>query len=529
MMPHADGDDGLQVSAARIPSPTSSLICAALAGGLLAVAYPPFPLGFLASLAIAWFLVIVHGLAPRQAAKHGYIFGFVFHFATLYWTGWVSGPGMVVMVAILGLYVSIVFWLWAWIRSVLGGRAVWLFPFIWVAHEHLRGVGDLAFPWTNLSLSQVHYLPLIQFADITGDLGVGLWICFLGVFIHQIFRAWTQKKRFALGVLWAGLVLMFAVPYAYGQLVLGKLSGGPAVRLAVLQGDIDSYRKWDSAYVDQSFAIYEAQSRAAAARGARLIIWPETAAPVYIRSEPRYRRELRELSSELGVPLLVGTLEYENVKGGGYLSYNAAVVFDSGAYHPEYHAKLHLVPLGEWIPFSDRIKVLDHLEVGGAHFTRGTKYVLFPHQSGAYAAAICYESVFPEIIRGFAIAGARFFVNITNDGWYGFSSGPVQHALIAVYRAIETRRPIARSANTGISTLIDCAGRLHNPTAQYVPDVLLADLPLGYPDGETFFVMHGMFVGKWSLILTIVSAAWVSIARLRKRRAKGNAESTERS
>jgi apolipoprotein N-acyltransferase len=498
-------------------SATSAVAQAALAGGLLALAFPPFPLGFLAFIALAWILLIVHGVRPRVAAVRGYVFGFVFHFGTIYWTGWVSGPGMLVMVAILALYVSAVFWLYAWMREKLGERALWLFPFVWIAHEYLRGVGDLAFPWTNLSLSQVHYIPLIQFADITGDLGVGLWVCFISVVVCRLVSGWRPAPRRRLGILWAILIILFAAPYLYGRSAIQRLTTTETVRVAVLQGDIDSNRKWDSAYVDQSFAIYEAQTRAAAAHGARLIIWPETSAPVYLRSEPQYHHALRELSGELGVTLLIGTLEYANVKGGGYLSYNAAVMLDTGIYHPEFHAKLHLVPLGEWIPFSDRIKVLDRLEVGGAHFTYGTKYVLFPHEPGPFAAAICFESVFPEIVRGFALAGARFLVSITNDGWYGFSSGPTQHALIAVFRAIETRYPIARSANTGISALIDRAGRLHDATAQYIPDVIVGDMPLGPAGSQTFFVRHGMFVGSWCLILTIVSSMSVVLASWRQR------------
>ena len=519
MRRRTDSETVMQVGSSQPQFGVSAAVSAALAGGLLALAFPPFPLGFLAYVALAWILLTVRGASPRAAAARGYVFGFVFHFATLYWTGWVSGAGTLVMVAILALYVSLVFWLWAWIRDKLGEGAIWLFPVVWIAHEYLRGLGDLAFPWTNLSLSQVHYVPLIQFADITGDLGVGLWVGFVSILVYQLACVWQASRRRMLAFLWAVLVLLFALPFLYGRSAIQGLTTAATVRVAVLQGDIDSYRKWDSAYVDQSFAIYEAQSRAAASRGAKLIIWPETAAPVYLRSEPQYHRQLRELSSELGVPLLVGTLEYENVKGGGYLSYNAAVMLESGGYQPEFHAKLHLVPLGEWIPFSDRIKVLDRLEVGGAHFTRGTHYVLFPHEAGPFAAAICYESVFPEIVRGFANVGARFLVNITNDGWYGFSSGPAQHALIAVYRAIETRRPIARSANTGISTLIDRAGRLHDPTAQYIPDVILGDLPLGRADEQTFFMRHGMFVGTWCLLLTILSVAWAAISSVRRRRA----------
>jgi apolipoprotein N-acyltransferase len=143
--------------------------------------------------------------------------------------------------------------------------------------------------------------------------------------------------------------------------------------------------------------------------------------------------------------------------------------------------------------------------------------VLFEHPKGAYAAAICYESVFPDIMRDFAVHGARFFVNITNDGWYGFSSGPTQHALIAAFRAIESRRPIARSANTGISTMIDRAGRLISPTRQYVPDVLIADLDLG-PGGEvTFFMRHGMLLGKVCTWITMLALAAALVYNVRGR------------
>jgi apolipoprotein N-acyltransferase len=216
--------------------------------------------------------------------------------------------------------------------------------------------------------------------------------------------------------------------------------------------------------------------------------------------------------------MLIGTLEYETVPEGGYLRYNAAVVLDRNGFQPDYHAKMQLVPLGEWIPFSDKIKVLDNLDVGGAHFTAGKKLVLFDHPKGQYAAAICFESAFPDIIRRFAQHGARLLVSITNDGWYGLSSGPTQHALIAVYRAIETRRPIARSANTGISLLIDRAGRLQTASAQYVPDCIVGDLALGPRTKSTYFVRYGMYVGRLSTALTGTFLLLAVILDWRRRR-----------
>ncbi|MEW5700778.1 MAG: apolipoprotein N-acyltransferase [Candidatus Zixiibacteriota bacterium] len=488
----------------------SPTISAALAGGLLALAFPPFPFGLLAypAIACALWAVGIGGhpatISIRAMAWRGWVFGFVFHLGTLYWIGWVAIPGMLAMVIILALYVSAVFALCAYLQRALGAWAIWLFPVVWTAHEHLREWGALAFPWTNLSLTHAAYPALIQYADVTGDLGISFIIVLLGVSLHQIVDNVVAGRTRALVVNLVVFGLGFAVPYLYGRAALSGLKPVDTVRVAVLQGDIDSFRKWDEGFTDQSMAVYEAQTRTAAAHGAELIVWPETAAPIYLRADERYHRELRLLSQELTIPLLIGTLEFRRTQPEGYLRYNAAVALSNGHYAPDFHAKLHLVPFGEWIPFSDRFRVLDKLEVGGAHFTAGDRYVLFDHPKGPYAVAICYESAFPAIVRHFVDAGARFLVTITNDGWYGFSSGPAQHAAIAIFRSIETRCPMARAANTGISGFIDRAGLFHEATAQYVPDVRLHDLPLGPPDEKTFFVLHGMYWGQLCSLATAV-------------------------
>jgi apolipoprotein N-acyltransferase len=386
-----------------------------------------------------------------------------------------------------------------------------------VAHEYLRTLGQLAFPWTNLSLSQVWALPLLQFAEFTGDLGVGLLVVIVNVCIFESWRlypsrGWKIAVRFT-----AIAILLLAVPIVWGAWRMGAIVSRSTVRVAVLQGDIDSYAKWEDNYVDNSIAVYETESRLAAAQGAELIVWPETAAPMYLRTDQKYLKEILDLTRELRVRMLVGTLEFKRLEGGGYLRYNAAVQLVEGFYRRDFHAKLQLVPLGERIPFSNFIQVLDKLEVGGAHFTPWDKYVMFDHPKGPFAAAICYESIFPGIIRRFAKDGARFFVTITNDGWYGFSSGPPQHAAHAILRAIETRRPFARSANTGISCFIDRAGITHQATHQYIADVRVADLPLGEAFEQTFFVRHGMWLGQACTGFSLALIAWLLVLALRRK------------
>jgi apolipoprotein N-acyltransferase len=493
-----------------------------IAGAALALAYPPFNLGSLAFVlpAIALWIVGLAGesMPPwRAVAWRAWVFGAVFHFCTLYWAGWVTVAGMLVMVAVLGGYVMLVVLATRAAIVRLGPAGIWTFPVLWTAHEYLRTLGQLAFPWTNLSLSQVWALPLLQIAEFTGDLGVGLLVALINVCIFESWRQYSDRGwRVALRFTVIALLLL-AAPILWGARRMGQIAAADTVRVAVLQGDIDSYAKWENDFVDRSMAIYEAQSRAAAAAGAELIVWPETAAPMYLRADQRYLKEMRDLSRELRAPLLVGTLEFKRLDNGGYLRYNAAVQLVRGVYQPDFHAKLHLVPFGEWIPFSNYVQVLDKLEVGGAHFTAGEKYVLFEHPKGPYAAAICYESVFPGIIRQFARRGARFFVTITNDGWYGFSSGPPQHAAHAVLRAIETRCPFARAANTGISCFVDRIGIMHQPTHQYVPDLRIQDLPLGKPGEMTFFVRHGLWLGQACAGFSLALILWLAVPTWRRR------------
>lgn len=496
---------------------------AVIAGGVLALAFPPFNLGSLSFVVLAaalWIVGFAQSELPswRDVAWRSWTFGMVFQLCTMYWTGWVTIGGMLLIVVVLGGYIMLVFLAARAAIQRLGPAGIWTFPLLWVAHEYLRTLGQLAFPWNNLSLSQIWALPLLQFAEFTGDLGVSLLVVIINICIFESWRLYPAHGPKVAIRYTAIAVLLLAVPIAWGAWRMTHIPAVDDVKIAVLQGDIDSYAKWEDNFVDRSMAVYETQTRFAASQRVDLIVWPETAAPMYLRSDIKYLKELLDLSRELRTRMLVGTLEYKKLDDGGYLRYNAAVQLAEGFYGKDFHAKLHLVPFGEWIPFSNYIQVLDKLEVGGAHFTVWDKFVMFEHPNGPYAAAICYESVFPDIIRKFAKDGARFFVTITNDGWYGFSSGPPQHAAHSILRAIETRRPFARSANTGISCFIDRAGVTHRATNQYIPDVRFFDLKIGQSADQTFFVRHGMWLGQACTGFALALIVGLLFVQLRSRR-----------
>ena len=206
--------------------------------------------------------------------------------------------------------------------------------------------------------------------------------------------------------------------------------------------------------------------------------------------------------------------------GAPHANYNAAFFVQPGATTLPSYAKMHLVPFGERTPYRDAIPLLRDIDwtrltgdLGPAEFARGTEHAVFAHPRHPFAVLICFESIFPDLVRQHVAAGARVLVNITNDSWFGRSAGPYQHALINAMRAVENRTAIARSATTGISLFIDPFGRTYEATDLFTPAVAVATVPVGQP--ATFYTRHGD-IFAWSCLLVVLGAF---VARFRKPRA----------
>ncbi|MCD6532356.1 apolipoprotein N-acyltransferase, partial [bacterium] len=178
---------------------------------------------------------------------------------------------------------------------------------------------------------------------------------------------------------------------------------------------------------------------------------------------------------------------------------SAVVVMPDGSYQQTYN-KIQLVPFSEYIPLQDKFKFLRKLNYGGSHFTPGDEFTIFDINSAKFGVMICYESIFTHIARKFRSSGAEFLVNITNDGWFGKSQGPYQHAMFNVFRAIENRIWIARCANTGISMFVDPHGVITHRTRLFERAVLVGEIELTHT--TTIYDRLGDFVGWGSLALS---------------------------
>jgi apolipoprotein N-acyltransferase len=485
----------------------------AVFGGLaLTFAYPPFQTGLLAYFALVPLLVALRDKTPKQHLGLAYLYGFAFNATALFWTWRVTLPGTVTMILVLALYWAVPFWFLGQMKKVWGHRAYILLPFLLVGLEYFRTLGELAFPWTNLSYTQSYYTAWLQVLPFAGDTLLSFWRVLLNLLIFYAIETSGKKRWLGLA---AGLLLWFA-PGLYGALVLEKAEVEPKFKAALLQGNIDSYHKWDSAYTQASFDAYRELAFVASASGADFLVWPETAAPCYLLQERPYLYQVMAIAQTAKKEMLVGTLDYQTVGPNQYLYYNAAYHFDTLGRASFPSRKMHLVPFGETIPFSGRVKILKDIHVGQADFTPGDSILLLQSSFGKYGVLICFEAVFPDLVRRFVQKGSQFLVGITNDGWYGRTSGPYQHERIALFRAVENRISLVRAANSGVSAGFDPYGRVISESELFKKQIVFASIPLR--EKTTFYTRWGDFFPQACSVVSLIALASLLETRRRNKR-----------
>ncbi|MDH4223125.1 MAG: apolipoprotein N-acyltransferase, partial [candidate division Zixibacteria bacterium] len=461
------------------------------------LSFPPFPSGFLAYFCLVFLFFALQGKRGKESFKLGYIWGLVTNSLLLYWITWATLPGILGAILALSFYTAFLFLFYSWVQKSLKEKAIFFMPFLWVMMEYGRSLLDIGFPWLNLAYTQTYYLPLIQYASFTGNYGVSFWVVWVNVLVYFGIKAFGYPKRF-LGSL-VLLFLLFSIPYLYGKKVLNQEKEDEKVNIAMIQGNIPQDVKWDYEKMDYNFQVFSDLTKKIDEK-VDLILWPETAAPCYLRAEPKYFSMVRSLAESLNTPILLGTNDFIFMDKDRYLYFNSVFCFkpenQPGKYqeNPVVYNKIHLVPFSEWVPYHGLLGWLYNIKFGLSDYTPGKDYVIFENPKGKFSALICFEAVFPDLVRKFVLKGADFLVNVTNDGWFGKTSGPFQHARINVYRAIENRISIARCANTGISMFVDPYGRIKSSTKIYVQDILKDEI--SKRKELTFYTRYGDYFAR---------------------------------
>jgi len=470
-------------------TPLRPWLSASISGVLLALSFPLPGLSILAWMAFLPLLYAIRGNSPRSSFKLGFLAGFVAYAGIFYWLNivmttygklplFVSCFLTLLMAAYMALYLATAVALtrFAEDHSV---PPLLTFPFIWVALEYVRAHILTGFPWASLGYTQYRTLPLIQIADITGVYGVSFLIVLINLFLFQLWR-WVRGKD---GATYPFLATAVAVPLVllslfYGFVSLNRDDVGKEVKVALAQGNISQDVKWDPSFQEETVAIYERLSRETAGTSTELVVWPESSLPFFYQNESAYSSRISTLARELDSYLVVSSpaLEFQN---GKERLLNSAFLISPDGSTVGRSDKVHLVPFGEYVPLATFLPFVNKMVQGIGDFSPGKEVVPLAAPFGKMGLLVCFEGIFPEISRKYVLHGAGLLVNITNDAWFGDSSAPYQHLSMTVFRAVENRVPLVRSANTGITAFIDSRGHVQGMTRLFREATLTGKVRMG--------------------------------------------------
>ena len=484
-----------------IMRPSYSRILAAISGLMLTAAVPPINL-----YVLGWVGLIPLFMALEKPSgsgfSEGFVSGLVFNTGTVYWlalnTGtyfWIATATMFASVLILATGWGVAAMLFRMIYKYNHTLAWFSIPFSWITFEGwLSHLGEIGFPWPLLALTQAEFNPVLQIMEYTGVWGTSFWVVTLNLLLFLGWRSNGIRKRLFI----VAVLICVSIPYiALNRAYKYYDAGLPVVSVSCVQGNVDPLDKWRSDPI-MSWAIYDSLSRKGSPHGLDLLVWPETALPIKLPVMSHYTKLITDLSRELNCSIITGASARQKYKGitrplnSAYLITSENGIADRGA-------KRFLVPFGERVPFQAIFPALGNLNFGQAEFLPDLRQNIFEISTKVgicrFPVLICFESAFSGLARDAVLSGANFLVTISNDGWYGSSSEPHQIAALSRFRCIETRRSMARAANTGISLIADPLGRVISSSPLEISARLSASVPL--VSDITFFVKHG----NWFLVL----------------------------
>lgn len=483
------------------------LACAS--GLLLTGSFPNIDAGWLAWVALVPLLAAVKRLGWQKAFGVGFVTGLVHYLTLIYWIaytmrtfGHLPWPVCVSILVLLSAYLALFIGAFAALVRWLAcgpAAALLVWPFLWVSLEYVRSFLLSGFPWELMGHSQYRALHLIQISDILGVYGISYLILFANSAVFLILLSFSKSdwngagvsRRLAVGAGLSGLLLMGFAWY-YGEQRMAETdhlsANASSLRVAVVQGNIEQALKWNPTFQQATIEKYLSLSQGIMDQHPELTVWPETALPFYFQYDAVPTAKVIDGIRRMNGFFLVGSPSF--IRDGDRLAlYNSAFLIDPRGVVQGKYNKAHLVPFGEYVPLQRWLPFLGKLVAQVGDFARGKTGDTIAWQNGRMGVLICYEAIFAYIARSMVANGADLLVNITNDAWYGRSSAPYQHFSMAVFRAVENRRALVRSANTGISGYIDPTGRISDETALFTEAARVHAVPL--MTGLSFYTRFG--------------------------------------
>ena len=434
-------------------------------GLLTGISQQPLSLGFLSWCSLyPIFYYLEDKTNYKYFFKAGIVWGVTYHITTIFWLSMNIGTGkflafltMLLSVLVLSLNSIVIFTSIYFFKRKYVNNYLLFFPIIWVVVEYIKSFGVLGFPWVSLANSQTDYLILIQNAEILGIYGITFWIVFVNVIFYRLISS-LEIDGIKNNINFYILIIIIILPWLTGFQLYNKNNyQSDKISVKLIQPNISLKQKWTGNPVENLNKIIT-MSIDSSDKNIDLIIWPESALPAYFLNHSS--NQLNKIRRMLGsnTKLVSGTTNFDRKNNKVYNS----VVYLDKKNEFQFYNKIQLVPMAEYVPWSNVFSFLKDLNLGQANFSKGQDVNIFNYGRYKFGSVVCYESTFPWLFNEFVRNGSEFMIIVTNDGWYETAPEPQQHAKQSIFRAIENRKPIIRCANTGISMIIDSNGNIQH-------------------------------------------------------------------
>ena len=505
-------EDGLEAKAKRagnmawLVSPKRSALRVSLlllSALLYSSAFPPLNWEFFGWIGLIPLFFLVKDRTPQRAWLDGFIWGYVWACTSFFFLREIEPFIPFAMAAVIALFPA--FWAAAvpllkryffvpadvqlkgmdaeahFLHSEKKSRIkeclfVLVLASWWCVLEWIRTWIGTGFPWNFLAVTQWKNTPMLQICEFTGIYGLSFLLLFFNISAALSIDVWKNvflKRKYERPFPFYIAIILIMISVFYGTSSAIKFNNAQdkvKVNIAVLQGNIPQCRMANDEQAKFALEEYLGLSELAVLTKPDLVIWPETAVPVpYNLAHPfgaEYRFRLGRIIIKSGIPFLIGTIDFGKVYGPTRKPedipiYNSAILLDPESKIVDTYNKIHLLPFGEYTPWGQYYPWIKEKFGMGRSLSPGKRHTVFNIKENVRATVnICYEDVFPEISRNCALAGANLLIIISNDAWYPKSSEPEQHLSHAVFRAVETRRPIVRSGNNNGSCVISSSGAI---------------------------------------------------------------------
>jgi apolipoprotein N-acyltransferase len=517
---------------------------AAICSGLLcAGCFAPFDQAWLCWIALTPLIAAVwfsNENSRRRWLRNlllGYVAGIVFFTITFGWLGALGDLYQSFFLRglsfLLSIYLGLHFAFWAWFSGFLKPTSFvtsWRNLAValagacaWATHEWVRGWLFSGFGWNGLGVALHQSWPLIQVSEFTGVVGLSFALAFANIVAvttgaRLIVEARTRRMRphFDLTLTMVGMVALVAFGLHRAQVP----SISKPVRVAAVQANVPQLEKFDPQFAAQVFEKFQRLSELAVRANPPpdLLVWPESSTPDPARDPNGASYQfVKDFAASMKTDLMLGTLDFEDRH-----DYNAALLISNGGERVQVYRKIHLVPFGEYIPLRHSFPLFAAIAstwVPG-DFTPGAEHTVFnlTNADVRVSPLICFEDTVGDLARRFVSNGANLLVDITNDGWFLHSSGSRQHLANAVFRCVETRRPMVRAANTGVTCFINEFGRvtqiLRDDTGNtFTEGVLTGEVDVPQDRQLTFYTHYGEWFAESCAAFTAAAIVFIFIRR----------------